>query len=49
MRAYSPSHADRATSPSHAYAKQTLHGVFARLLRGVHRLLRSDSIPATRL
>ncbi|HEV7162737.1 MAG TPA: serine hydrolase [Solirubrobacteraceae bacterium] len=26
-------------SPSHAYAKQTLQGVFARLLRGVHELL----------
>jgi beta-lactamase class A len=27
------------TSPSHAYAKQTLRGVFARLLRGIRRLL----------
>ncbi len=27
------------TSPSHAYAKQTLRGVFAALLRGVHKLL----------
>jgi hypothetical protein len=26
-------------SPSHAYAKQTLQGVFTRLLRGVHELL----------
>jgi Beta-lactamase enzyme family len=27
------------SSPSHAYAKRTLRGVFAALLRGVHRLL----------
>ncbi len=32
------------SSPSHAYAKQTLQGLFARLLRGVHELLS----PATR-
>jgi hypothetical protein len=36
------------TSPSHAYAKQTLQGVFARLLRGVGRLLSGARIAESR-
>ncbi len=34
------------TSPSHAYAKRTLRGVFAALLRGVNRLLTAPCEPA---
>ncbi|HEY8302962.1 MAG TPA: serine hydrolase [Solirubrobacteraceae bacterium] len=33
-------------SPSHAYAKQTLRGVFAILLRGVHQLLVPPAVAA---
>jgi hypothetical protein len=36
------------TSPSHAYAKQTLRGVFAALLRGVHELLGAPAPVAIR-
>jgi hypothetical protein len=34
------------TSPSHAYAKRTLRGVFAILLRGVHSLLVPPAVAA---
>jgi hypothetical protein len=34
-------------SPSHAYAKQTLQGLFVRLLRGVGRLIPAATAPAT--
>jgi hypothetical protein len=33
-------------SPSHAYAKQTLQGLFVRLLRGVGRLIAAPASPA---
>jgi hypothetical protein len=36
------------TSPSHAYAKETLQGLFARLLQGVRRLLRGAKIAEPR-
>ena len=46
VRSGSPSQVLITTSPSHAYAKQTLRGVFAALLRGGRELLATRTTAA---